>query len=65
MAVVGGATQTVTFANLAPVFDSLAGPLVVNGTNGNNAISYSEGSSIPRELPGRHSESDLGPGRGR
>ena len=37
-------TQEVTFANLAPVLDLVAGPLTVNGTNGNNAINYTQGS---------------------
>ena len=36
--VIGGNTETVQFVNLAPVFDNVAGPLVVNGTNGNDAI---------------------------
>ena len=42
----GGAapTETVNFQNLAPIFDSVAGPsLVVNGTNATNAINYSVG----------------------
>ncbi len=39
----GRVTQIVSFANLAPVFDSVAGPLVVNGTNADNAINYTEG----------------------
>jgi hypothetical protein len=36
-------TETVQFQNLAPVFDSVAGPLVVNGTNGDDAINYAVG----------------------
>ena len=39
--VLGGVTQTVSFMNLAPVFDTVAGPLTVSGTNGNDAIAYS------------------------
>src|SRR4029077_9839639 len=34
------ATQTVNFLNLAPVVDTVAGPLAVSGTNGNDAIAY-------------------------
>ncbi|HVX63658.1 MAG TPA: hypothetical protein VHC19_23755, partial [Pirellulales bacterium] len=41
--VIGGNAETVHFVNLAPVFDNVAGPLVVNGTNGDDAISYSQG----------------------
>ena len=36
----GGVTQTVNFRNLAPVFDTVSGPLTVSGTNGNDAIAY-------------------------
>jgi hypothetical protein len=36
-------TELVHFLNLAPVFDLVAGPLVVNGTNAANAINYSVG----------------------
>jgi hypothetical protein len=37
---IAGVTQTVVFANLAPVVDTVAGPLTVKGTNGNDAIAY-------------------------
>src|SRR5207237_3772354 len=36
--VIGGVTQTVSFSNLEPVVDLVAGSLTVNGTNGDNAI---------------------------
>ncbi len=36
--VFGVDTETVQFFNLSPVIDNVAGPLVVNGTNGNDAI---------------------------
>ncbi len=40
----GGVTQTVTFENLAPVYDSVpATTLTVNATNASNAINYMEG----------------------
>ncbi|HEU5432054.1 MAG TPA: hypothetical protein VFU81_10335, partial [Thermomicrobiales bacterium] len=39
--VIGGQTESVHFVNLAPVIDNVAGPLVVNGTNGDDAINYS------------------------
>lgn len=42
--VIGGVTQTVQFTGLEPVVDLVGGPLVVNGTNANNAINYSQGS---------------------
>jgi Ca2+-binding RTX toxin-like protein len=42
--VIGGVTQTVTFANLEPVIDLVAGPLTVNASNADNAINYSQGS---------------------
>jgi hypothetical protein len=38
------ATQTVSFQNLEPVIDLVAGPLVVNATNADNAINYTAGS---------------------
>ena len=38
-----GGTELVHFMNLAPVFDLVAGPLTVNGTNAVNAINYSVG----------------------
>ncbi|HWB14429.1 MAG TPA: DUF4214 domain-containing protein [Pirellulales bacterium] len=43
MLVIGGKTESVQFTNLTPVFDSVTGPLTVNGTNGNDAINYAEG----------------------
>jgi len=36
-------TESVSFQNLAPVFDLVPGTLTVNGTNASNAINYSEG----------------------
>src|SRR6185369_7299530 len=42
--VIAGVTQTVTFTNLEPVVDLVAGPLAVNGSNADNAINYSQGS---------------------
>ena len=47
---VGGIAQKVSFANLAPVYDFVAGPLVVNGTNGDDAINYIEGND-PTNTP--------------
>ncbi|HYW70658.1 MAG TPA: hypothetical protein VE961_06475, partial [Pyrinomonadaceae bacterium] len=41
--VIGGVTQTVSFTNIEPVSDLVAGPLTVNGTNANNAINYTQG----------------------
>jgi hypothetical protein len=41
--VYAGGTEHVQFLNLAPIFDFVAGPLVVNGTNADNAINYREG----------------------
>src|SRR4029079_18711709 len=38
------ATQTVSFQNLEPVIDLVAGPLVVNATNADNAINCTGGS---------------------
>ena len=38
-----GGTESVSFQNLAPIFDQVGGPLTVNGTNGNNAITYQKG----------------------
>jgi Ca2+-binding RTX toxin-like protein len=42
--VIGGVTQVVRFNALEPVLDLVAGPLVVVGTNANNAINYTQGS---------------------
>ena len=36
-------TESVNFVNLAPIFDLVPGPLVVNGTNAANAINYAVG----------------------
>lgn len=41
--VIGGVTETVSFVNLTPVYDSVAGDLTVTGTGGNDSISYVEG----------------------
>ncbi len=41
----GLVTESVTFSNLAPVFDLVAGPLTVSGTSANNLINYQEGDS--------------------
>ncbi len=44
-AVFAGGTQTVHFQNLEPVVDLIVSPsLVVNGTNADNAITYTQGS---------------------
>jgi hypothetical protein len=43
-------TETVSFGNLAPVLDSVAGPLTVTGTNANNTITYTAGSVITNGL---------------
>ncbi|HVX13123.1 MAG TPA: DUF4214 domain-containing protein [Pirellulales bacterium] len=43
---IGGAVQLVTFTNLAPVVDTVAGPLTVTATNANDAINYSADPSI-------------------
>ena len=40
----GGVSQAVTFSNLEPVVDLVAGPLVVNGTPAANSINYTQGS---------------------
>ncbi|HUY90682.1 MAG TPA: DUF4214 domain-containing protein [Pirellulales bacterium] len=45
--VIGGSPETVHFVNLAPVIDNVAGPLVVNGTNGDDAINYSADPANP------------------
>jgi Ca2+-binding RTX toxin-like protein len=42
--VIGGVTQTVSFENIEPVFDLVAGPLVVEATPEHNAINYTQGS---------------------
>ncbi len=38
-----GGAELINFVNLAPIFDFVAGPLTVNGTNAANQINYSEG----------------------
>ncbi|MDA1053079.1 MAG: dockerin type I domain-containing protein [Planctomycetota bacterium] len=40
--VIGGVTQTVSFTGLEPVIDLVAGPLVVNANNSDNAINYDQ-----------------------
>jgi hypothetical protein len=47
----GGVTQTVRFTGLAPVVDTTAAPnLTVNGTSGNDTITYSQGSTAATGL---------------
>ncbi len=48
--VIGGVTETVNFLNLTPVFDSVAGPLVVDANNASNAITYQKGDT-PAMVP--------------
>ena len=43
-------TELIHFMNLSPVFDSVASPLTVNGTNAANEINYAEGYSSPGTL---------------
>jgi hypothetical protein len=43
-------TQTVSFQNLEPVIDLVAGPLVVNGNGADNAINYRQGTVANRGL---------------
>lgn len=45
--VLGGITQNVSFVNLEPVFDSVAGPLTTVANNADNAINYKTGSDTP------------------
>jgi len=45
-----GGTESVSFQNLAPIFDQVGGPLTVNSSNGNNAITYQEGSDTTNTL---------------
>src|SRR6185503_644610 len=42
--VIDGVTQRVSFTNLEPVFDNVAGSLTVRGTDADNAIDYRQGS---------------------
>lgn len=44
--VIGGVTQQVSFVNIEPVIDLVAGPLVVQGTNANNTITYTQGPNV-------------------
>ncbi|HSU69462.1 MAG TPA: hypothetical protein VLJ39_21430, partial [Tepidisphaeraceae bacterium] len=48
--VVNGGTEAVSFQNVAPIFDQVAGPLAVNGNNANNAITYQEGNDPTNTL---------------
>ncbi len=48
--VIGGVTQTVAFTGLAPVLDTVAGPLAVTGTAANDVINYGPGSSVTNGL---------------
>ncbi len=42
--VVGGATQTVNYAGIEPIFDNVpSASITVNGTSANNAINYTQG----------------------
>ena len=41
--VFAGGTESINFVNLAPIFDSVAGPLSVSGTSANNTVNYSNG----------------------
>src|SRR5262249_13193182 len=45
-----GGTEVVNFLNTGSVLDTVAGPLTANGTNGNNAINYTVGSSAANGL---------------
>jgi hypothetical protein len=50
---IGGTTQKVSFANLAPVIDLVpSATLTVNGTNKNDAINYSQGPNSGSALVG-------------
>ncbi len=48
--IIGLTTQTVNFQNIEPVFDLVGGPLIVNGTNADNAINYSDVGDTPFAL---------------
>ena len=43
---IGGVPESVNFTGLSPVFDTVGGPLTVNGNNANNAITYQEGDNL-------------------
>ena len=47
-----GGNEAIYFLNLAPVLDLVAGPLVVNGTNADNAINYNVGPNSNTALVG-------------
>ena len=47
-----GTASTINFTNLAPVLDTVPGPLTVNGTAASNAINYSVGAERHRRRPG-------------
>jgi hypothetical protein len=62
--VINGGTESVSFQNLAPIFDQVAGPLAVNGNNANNAITYQEGNdttNTPNPAWGQVSVDNLEP----
>src|SRR6185503_7202220 len=46
----GGGVQNITFVNVEPVFDDVAGPLTVRGTNADNSINYRQGAAGNRGL---------------
>src|SRR5262249_7864644 len=49
--VFAGGTESIHFVNLSPIFDNVAGPLVVNGTNAPNAFNYDRGyNNLPNFL---------------
>ena len=48
--VIGGVTQMVAFTGLAPVLDTVAGPLTVTGTAANDVINYGPGSTATNGL---------------
>jgi hypothetical protein len=48
--VFSGGIESVSFQNLAPIFDQVAGPLLVNATNSNNAITYQGGNDTTNAL---------------
>ena len=45
----GGSDSTITFVNLTPVLDTVPGTLTVAGTNGNDVITYSQGTQNPTD----------------
>src|SRR5262249_16645632 len=48
----GGGTQTASFQNLGPMIELVTGQLVVNGTNANKAINYTQGPNSGAALVG-------------